>query len=101
MPSQSQMQPTIENELYIPKMYMVRLHNDDFTTMDFVTMILMKVFHKTASEATAVMMEVHEKGSSPAGIYTYDIAITKKMQTDQLAKEKGYPLKLTIEEATQ
>ncbi len=99
MSTQRQIEPTIDAELYVPKMYTVIMHNDDFTTMDFVTLVLMKVFHKGAQEATQIMMDIHEKGNSPIGVYTYDIAITKKMQTDQMSKEKGYPLKLTIEEA--
>ncbi len=99
MSTQQQLQPNIDTDLYIPKMYTVIMHNDDFTTMDFVTLVLMKIFNKGAQEATQIMMEIHEKGNSPVGVFTYDIAITKKMQTDQMSKEKGYPLRLTIEEA--
>jgi len=79
-----------------PKMYAVILLNDDVTTMDFVVDLLIKVFHKSTVEASAVMMQVHENGQGIAGVYTYDIAVTKKIQSDRMASEQGFPLKLTI-----
>lgn len=82
-----------------PRMYSVVMLNDDYTTMEFVVEVLMKVFHKSSVEASHIMMEVHNNGQSVVGTYTYDIAITKKIRTEQMAKEKGYPLKLTIDEA--
>lgn len=81
-----------------PKMFMVILHNDDYTTMDFVVMILMKIFNKSLAEATNIMMTVHKMGKCDVSVYTYDIAITKKMQAQQMAEEKKYPLKITIQE---
>jgi ATP-dependent Clp protease adaptor protein ClpS len=80
-------------------MYAVVLFNDDITTMDFVVDVLMKVFHKSAVEASTVMMDVHQQGQGIAGIYTYDIAITKKAQADRMSAEKGFPLKLAVQEA--
>ncbi len=81
-----------------PKMYQVVLHNDDITTTDFVVSVLMKVFHKDSFEATSIMLEVHNNEKGVAGVYTYDIAATKKMQADQMSNERGFPLKLTLEE---
>ena len=81
-----------------PKLYAVIIHNDDITTMDFVVDVLMQIFNKNAVEAASLMMDVHEKGHGIAGVYTYDIACTKVMQTNQRAAEKNFPLKLTIEE---
>ena len=82
-----------------PKLFRVVLHNDNYTQMDFVVHLLMKVFHKSAQEASAVMLEVHQQGAGTAGVYTYDLAVTKKAQADQLALEADFPLKVTVEEA--
>ena len=91
-------QAVLERTIYkAPRMYAVTLYNDDITTMDFVVEMLVKVFHKTTAEASTVMMQVHQQGKGIAGVYTYDIAITKKMQADRMAAEKGFPLRLTVE----
>ncbi len=82
-----------------PKMYRVILHNDHYTTMDFVVSVLMKVFHKSAAEATKIMLDVHNKGKGLCGVYTYDIAVTKVAQVDKMAKENEFPLKSSYEEA--
>ena len=85
-------------EVKMPMMYAVVMFNDDITTMDFVVDLLVRVFHKSAAEAAAVMMAIHENGQGVAGVYIYDIAITKKIYADQLAAEKGFPLKLAVRE---
>jgi ATP-dependent Clp protease adaptor protein ClpS len=84
----------------MPSMYAVVMYNDHITTMDFVVDILVKIFHKTTFEASNIMMDIHERGQGVAGIYTYDIALTKKVQADQLSAEKGFPLKLVVQEAS-
>ena len=81
-----------------PGMYAVVMFNDDITTMDFVVDILVKLFHKTVTEAATIMMDIHERGQGIAGVYTFDIAATKKAQADRMAAEKGFPLKLTVRE---
>jgi len=83
----------------LPKMYRVIIHNDHYTTMDFVVEVLVKIFHKSGAEATMLMMDVHKKGRGIAGIYTLDIALTKIAQVHSKAKEHGFPLKCTYEEA--
>ena len=60
-----------------PKHYKVIMHNDDYTTMEFVVYILMEVFNKSLKEANRIMLEVHEKGRGIAGVYPYDIAVSK------------------------
>ena len=80
-------------------MFRVILHNDHYTTMDFVVEVLMKVFHKTASEAIKIMLDVHRKGAGVCGVYTYDIAVTKVAQVHQMAKKGEFPLKCSYEEA--
>jgi len=81
-----------------PKMYKVILHNDHYTTMDFVVMILETIFHLPISQATDIMMNVHNKGIGICGTYTKDIAATKVNQVHELARQNQYPLKCTFEE---
>ena len=88
-----------EEELKEPEMYRVVMHNDHYTTMEFVVTVLRSIFHKTLLEATKIMMDVHRKGRGNVGVYTYDIASTKVAQVKQKAREFEYPLKCTIEKA--
>lgn len=80
-----------------PSLYKVIMHNDDYTTMEFVLSVLVNIFKKDVGEANKIMMDVHKKGIGIAGIYTYDIAATKVNKAMNLAKEEGFPFKLTIE----
>jgi ATP-dependent Clp protease adaptor protein ClpS len=79
------------------KRFKVILHNDDYTTMEFVVLVLMKFFHKTETEATHIMLSVHHRGHGVAGVYTKDVAETKVAQVQDYAKEHGMPLRLTVE----
>lgn len=88
-----------ELSLMEPKQYKVLLLNDDYTSMDFVVDILMNIFHKSYREAEAIMLEIHRKDRGLCGVYTYEVAETKVMQVRKLAREQGYPLKATMEEA--
>lgn len=90
----------IENKVKLqkPKLYAVIILNDEITTMDFVVKILNKVFNKSLDEATRLMLEIHESGKGIAGVYTYDIAVTKKGQVDTLSIENNFPLKIVVEE---
>ena len=81
-----------------PSMYRVLLHNDDYTTMEFVVEILMVVFNKSVESATEIMLNVHRKGIGVCGVYTYEIAETKVETVSRLAQENGFPLKCTMEE---
>ena len=80
-----------------PKRYKVIIHNEDFTTMEFVVMILKQVFFYTDSKAEALMLQVHNNNSAVVGIYTYDIAITRTKKATRMARENSYPLRLTVE----
>ncbi|HOP64762.1 MAG TPA: ATP-dependent Clp protease adapter ClpS [Spirochaetota bacterium] len=82
-----------------PEMFRVVLHNDNYTTMDFVVEVLMKVFHMPAAKATQVMLDVHKKGAGICGTYTFDIAVTKVEEVHLMAKEKEFPLRCTYERA--
>jgi len=89
----------VEQELELPPMYKVLIHNDDYTTMEFVVEVLQKVFHKTAAEATRIMLLVHKSGSGVCGVFTEDIAETKVEIVHHLARKSGFPLQCTMEEA--
>ena len=82
-----------------PSQYKVLLHNDDYTTMEFVVYVLMEVFHKPVEEATTIMLNVHERGVGVCGLYTYEIAETKVETVTRMARENGHPLKCTMEKA--
>jgi len=81
-----------------PSMYRVLLHNDDYTTMEFVVEILMAVFNKPLDEATRIMQNVHRQGIGVCGVYTYEVAETKVETVEKLSLERGFPLKCTMEE---
>ncbi|MBC8440780.1 MAG: ATP-dependent Clp protease adapter ClpS [Deltaproteobacteria bacterium] len=81
----------------LPPMYKVILHNDDYTSMEFVVQILMTVFGKSLEKATEIMLNVHNKGKAICGIYTRQIAETKIETIHNLASSKGFPLKSTME----
>jgi ATP-dependent Clp protease adaptor protein ClpS len=82
-----------------PPMYKVLLHNDDYTTMEFVVHILILVFRKSVEESTQIMLNVHRKGIGLCGFYSLDVAETKVTTVTRLARENGYPLKCTMEKA--
>jgi len=87
----------VEKELKEPAMYKVLLLNDDYTAMDFVVDVLRFVFHKSIEDATQIMLNVHHSGVGLCGIYSYEVAETKVNTTVALAREKGFPLKCTME----
>jgi ATP-dependent Clp protease adaptor protein ClpS len=80
-----------------PRHYRVLLHNDDYTTMEFVVDVLVRYFQKTATEATRVMLEVHHRGLGVAGRYTRDEAETRVAAVTDAARAAGFPLRLTLE----
>lgn len=82
-----------------PPMYKVLLHNDDYTTREFVVWVLQAVFHKDEGDAVAVMTQVHNHGVGIAGVYTFEVAETKVTKTMSLAKAQQFPLQLSIEPA--
>lgn len=79
-------------------MYRVLLHNDDYTTMEFVVEILMYVFNQSPESAAKIMMNVHQKGVGECGLYPYEIAETKVDTVHNLARESGYPLRCSTEQ---
>ncbi len=80
-----------------PKQYKVIMHNDDFTTMDFVVDILRGIFHKDEMEAERLMLLVHEVGKAVVGSYPYDIAVSRVQTAAARAKAEGFPFRMTLE----
>ena len=81
-----------------PKRFKVVLHNDDYTTMDFVVTILEDIFNKTTEQAHEIMLKVHQEGAGVCGVYCFEVAETKSQKVEQLASQEGHPLKVSVEE---
>lgn len=90
--------PERKIKLEKPKLYKVLLHNDDFTTMDFVVFVLNYVFKRDEQESIAIMLKVHNEGVGIAGTYPYEIATEKCNKAINLARAREYPLLCTVEE---
>ena len=80
-----------------PRLYRVLLHNDDYTTREFVVHVLQTVFHRSEPEAVRIMLHVHYNGVGVAGIYTREVAETKLRTVERLAREQEFPLRLSME----
>lgn len=80
-----------------PPMYKVLMHNDDYTTMEFVIHVLMKFFNKNYDEAHSIMLKVHHEGVAICAIYTHEVAESKSQKVNKYSKGKGHPLKSSIE----
>ena len=87
----------LEKQVREPARYRVLLHNDDYTSMDFVVGILRSIFRKTLEDATAIMLNVHQNGVGQCGVYTREVAETKVAQVHQAARQAGFPLKCSLE----
>ena len=87
-----------ETKLEKPKLFKVILHNDDFTTMEFVVFVLEYVFMRSQTDAFTIMLKVHNEGLGIAGIYPYEVANMKSEKAMNLAKSREYPLLCTVEE---
>ena len=82
-----------------PRMYKVLLHNDDYTTMEFVVFVLQDIFHHAEAEAMQIMLHVHKNGVGVAGVYTREVAETRIGQVEALARTHEYPLRCSMDEA--
>ncbi|MCR4583076.1 MAG: ATP-dependent Clp protease adaptor ClpS [Prevotella sp.] len=80
-----------------PRRYKVNIWNDDFTTMEFVVKVLITVFFKSEAEAEALMLKVHHSEKAVVGVYAYDVALSKIDKATMMARNEGYPLRLTCE----
>ena len=98
---QSQVRVRQRTDIREPRRYKVIIYNDDFTTMEFVVMVLKQVFLKSEEEAQALMLQVHHSDKAVVGIYSYDIAMSKTRKATNMAREQGFPLRLTVEPETE
>lgn len=87
----------VKPEIKRPSMYRVLMHNDNYTTMDFVVFMLEEIFNKRRSEATRIMMQIHKNGIGVCGVYTAEVAETKIAIVHKHAQEYGFPLKCSME----
>src|SRR6476659_11025724 len=87
-----------KTKLEKPKLFKVILHNDDFTTMDFVVFVLQYVFNRSEAESFTIMLKVHNEGLGIAGTYPYEIAEMKYEKAMNIAQARGYPMLCTVEE---
>lgn len=85
------------NRVEVPRKYKVLMHNDDYTTMEFVVLVLQKIFHRSKLEAQEIMWQVHKQGVGVAGAYTKEVAEMKLLQAHRFAKQSKFPLKCTME----
>ena len=88
-----------ERKLKKPQVYKVLLHNDDYTTMEFVVFVLQQVFQRSETDAVQIMLHVHKNGIGVAGVYPYEFAETRVAQVYSLARQHEFPLRCTMEEA--
>jgi ATP-dependent Clp protease adaptor protein ClpS len=88
-----------KDRLAEPPRFKVVLHNDDYTSMEFVVFVLQSVFHHGQAAATRIMLNIHQSGIGVAGLYTREIAETRVVQVSRLAREAGHPLQCTMEKA--
>ena len=88
-----------ERKLQKPRMYKVLLHNDDYTTMEFVVYVLQGIFHRSETDAMQIMLHVHKNGIGVAGVYTREVAESRIAQVEALARAHEYPLRCSMEEA--
>ena len=99
MATETGLKSRTKNKVREPKQFKVIMHNDDFTTMEFVVSILMEVFHKDEFTANELMLIVHKVGWAVVGRYSFDIAHTKVNIALEKARSYGYPFRMTVEEA--
>ena len=88
-----------QNKTASPPLFRVLMHNDDYTSMDFVVDMLQRVFHKSPPEANQIMLRIHHKGHGVCGVYPFEVAETKVSQVHSLARKTGFPLRCSLEEA--
>ena len=86
-----------QKKLKRPTLYKVLLHNDNYTTREFVVAVLKEVFHKSETDAVQIMLHVHYNGVGVAGVYTFEVAETKIRIVEAAARENGFPLRLSME----
>ena len=98
-PASGQTKPSVgsQTETRQPPLFKVLMHNDDYTTMEFVVEVLQAVFHKPATEANRIMLHIHFKGLGMCGVFPFEVAETKVARVHAMARAQGYPLRCTLD----
>ena len=91
--------PDSDEEVREPPRFVVLMHNDHYTTMDFVVSVLERIFYKSPSEATRIMLAIHRHGAGRCGVYTREVAEMKVEQVHRMARENEFPLRCSMQEA--
>jgi ATP-dependent Clp protease adaptor protein ClpS len=99
MTTSTELDTPVKTQIHEPGMWNVVLYNDDSTSMEFVVLVLMQIFHKSYEAAAALMIEIHEQGHGVAGTYPYELAHAKQEDVIYSARGHGYPLRCEIEQA--
>ena len=99
MTTLTELDTIVMTRLSEPGVWNVILHNDNTTSMEFVVLVLMQIFHKSYDESAALMIEIHEQGQGVAGTYPYELAHAKQEDVIYSARGHGYPLRCEIEQA--
>ncbi len=98
---ESQTDPSVatesERRVQRPRLWRVLLHNDDYTTMEFVVRVLMTFFHQSEPSAVSIMLQVHKAGSAVAGVYSHEVAEARIQKVTRLARDHEYPLRCSME----
>jgi ATP-dependent Clp protease adaptor protein ClpS len=80
-----------------PGMFKVVFNNDNKTPMEFVIEVLMIIFHHDRATAEHITMDIHTKGKGTAGVYTYEVAEQKTVETTSAARQHSFPLTVSVE----
>ena len=99
MSDENQSDSIVQDRILVkrPSKYKVLIHNDDYTTMEFVIYVLESIFGKSTAEAQKIMLKVHKEGHGVCGVYTFEIAEAKQCQVVEAASSEGHPLRCSIE----
>ena len=95
---QSNLKERQHDKVRMPRKYSVTIHNDDFTPLDFVVFVLTDIFFLSEAKANELMLQVHNSDKAVVGVYSYDVAMSKAQKATDIARDEGYPLRLTVEQ---
>ncbi|MBN2309797.1 MAG: ATP-dependent Clp protease adaptor ClpS [Candidatus Hydrogenedentes bacterium] len=87
----------VAEEIERPRMFRVLMHNDDYTTMDFVVAVLRAVFRRSPEDAVRIMLNIHHEGLGVCGVYPAEVAETKIATVHERSRDHGFPLRCSME----
>jgi ATP-dependent Clp protease adaptor protein ClpS len=87
----------VKIDIQPPKLWKVVFLNDNVTPMELVIDILTTIFKHNQESAKKITLEIHNEGSGVAGVYPYEIAEHLAVESKQIARSNGSPLKVQVE----